>query len=188
MTGPRRIVEDVQRFGLSSAASVVDRYIDLAGRALGDSPLPSPAVSDAVGSRPVDDSAARLTQTVLALLDAAADLGAVSGGGRDDSVVLPPATPGSTTVAPAWVHNTKSGQPSVVVTASSLVGASGQHVPHAAVSVSPATAKVSSVGPFELQVRVDVPDGQAPGLYHGLLLLSAAPDDPVTLVLRVVGR
>lgn len=187
VTGPRHLVEDVQRFGLASAAAVVDRYIHLAGRSLGGRPGPAEAPSGEAGARPVDETAARLTDTMLTLLDTLADLGSETGAHVDDAIVLPSTAPGSSTAAPAWVHNPTIGRPRVAVTATSMAAPSGHHIPASAVSTSPAETTVEATSSVELELRVEVPEGQAPGVYRGLLLLSVAPDDPVGLVLRVIG-
>lgn len=184
----RHLVGDVQRFGLLSAATVVDRYIEIVDRAMAEEPLASPRLpSEARDVGRLADSAARMTEACLRVLDATATLiPAVAPPGRD-IVVLPSTRPGGSSAASLWVHNpTDSPVAAAGLQATSLVSANGLGLPADTVSFTPTRlARVEPGTSREVRVTVQVPLGQSAGQYHGLLLSSAAPDDPVGLRVAV---
>jgi len=205
------LIADVRRFGLLSASSVVDRYIDLVDRLLGPDPLARTDGSERVGGpttrawfdgavRPggtaasndlglLAEATARMAQAYVAMLDAAAHVvGAPATTGAADGApaVLPDTAPGGTAQVTLWLHNpTASDVCDVTVAVTSLVSPEGAAVPVA--SVHPTLLPVLAAGsstPVRL-VTVLAPD-QAPGTYHGLVLASADPDEPVAVRMRVV--
>lgn len=183
--GARDLVGDVQRFGLFSAATVVDRYVALVERAITFDPVAPPPAD---GSR-LGDTAVRAVEACLRLLDGAAGLTG-DGGAQDPAtgaVVLPPARPGQGSAASLWVHNTTtSPSPAVELHATSLVSADGRSIGVDRVSFSPAgLGRVPGRSSIEVRVRVRVPPGQPAGHYQGLLVTSAAPSGPMTLRLEV---
>jgi hypothetical protein len=189
--GARHLVGDVRRFGLLSAATVVDRYIDVVDRALGSglAMASRPQLTGDVGT--LTASAARMAEAYVELLDSTARMAAWRPGPGAERVVLPSAGPGTATLVSLWVHNpTAAAVTDLGLAATTLVSAGGASIPTAAVSFSPPRVdRVEAGASREVSVRVDVPPAQAPGQYHGLVLTTAAPDEPVGLSLQVrVGR
>ena len=73
--GAQHLIGDVQRFGLLSAAAVVDRYAELIDRATRDESFRSPPLpADERGTGWMVDSAARIADTYLSLVDTIAEL------------------------------------------------------------------------------------------------------------------
>lgn len=183
--GARDLVGDVQRFGLFSAATVVDRYVALVEHAITRDAVPPPP-SD--GGR-LGDTAVRAVEACLRLLEGAAGL--IGDGTAQDpatgSVVLPPARPGQESAASLWVHNTTpSPSPPVELHATGLVSADGRSIGVERVSFWPAgLGRVPGGSSCEVRVRVHVPPGQPAGHYQGLLVTSAAPSGSMTLRLEV---
>lgn len=184
----RHLVADVQRFGLLSAVTVVDRYIEVVDRAMAQEPTPSswpPSEGRDIGR--LAESAARMAEAWLRTLDAAATLApAVAPPGRD-VLVLPTTRPGCASEASLWVHNpTDTPAGAVELHATTLVCANGLGLPTDVVSFAPTrVALVEPGASCQVRVTVRVPLGQSAGQYHGLLLSSAAPDDPVGLRVAV---
>jgi hypothetical protein len=196
--GARHLIGDVQRFGLLSAAAVVDRYVELVDRAIID-PLATGRPPDERDAAWLVDGAARMTEASLRLLDGVAGMmpgggpgggpGATAGDGAggSDGLVLPPTPAGSSTQTSVWVHNpTSSPTAAVDVYVTSLVASNGYSVPVAAVSFLPARVDpVPPGGGREVRLHVDVPADQPPGLYHGLVLSSVTPDEAISVRLHV---
>lgn len=201
MTGGRdglsaafRLVGDVQRFGFLSAARVVDRYIEMVDRALGTN---RPATPDS--ARPVDDAlldglvrAASTGVSVLESLESFVSTVLDSAGraaGEDaEAAVAPPAVPaGTMTEASFWLHNPgHEALTDVDLRVSPLMSGTGVTIPHAAVAVWPRrVATVPGGGREEVHLRVAVPSGQPRGKYHGLLLSSATPGEPLGVRVEV---
>ena len=181
--GGRELVGVVQRFGLFSAASVVDRYAEIVDRAIARDLGPA--------AQPRADLAGRLAQAWLGLVDAAtAQL-------RDDAprhpptatLVLPAAGPGLDSEASLWIHNTTS-SPAVAVDlhATALLSTTGRTIPADAVSLVPGRLDLVPAGTSrEVRLRVRVPPGQAAATYHGMVVTTAAPAEPMPTVLEVRG-
>ena len=183
------LVDVVQRFGLFSAATVVDRYSVLVDRLLAAAP-PAPHPDGRPPFDPVLELAAPVGAAALRLLDsAAALLGAgTAPGSATETLVLPPTAPGGTAEAAVWVHNaTPSGVPAVDLRITELVSAGGLTVPAPAVSLAPDRVDIPAAGAREVRLAVRVPAGQAPGHYHGLVLTPASPTRPLVLRLDVRG-
>lgn len=177
--GAAHLVGDVQRFGLLSAATVVDRYTRLVERATSEAreAAGQPDPSD-LGR--LTDLATRVVDTGLRLADLAEP--------RPARVVLPPARPGETSEVALWVHNEGSAAAAdVSLHLTSLVCGHGASLPATAAGLSPDRVPVVPAGsPREVRLRVVVPVGQAPGEYHGVLLTSAAPEEPTAVTLTVL--
>lgn len=186
----RHLVDDVRRFGLLSAATVVDRYTQMVERAVAHDPWMS-APSDATEPDPlgVAEATARLGQAYLAFVDSVAE---ILGSGRRDGhmpverVVLPAAPPGGTSRGSLWVHNPTQAAADIEMEVTPLMSTHGVSLPHAAIDLSPGNVLLlPSGGSRELRIRVDVPPDQDAGHYHGLAFVSAAPDEPLVLALEV---
>ena len=187
--GARHIIGEVQRFGLLSAASVVDRYAEIISReSLGD---PLRHAREALGgtSERSVGGAAGMVEAGLRALDASARLISDAVAAGTEPLVLPPAEPGGASEASVWIHNrTSSLVASVQLHATILVSAEESSIPGDAVRSLPEEAVMVEPGTCrEVTVRVSVPEGQPLGLYHGLLVGSGAPDGAITLRLAVEG-
>ena len=184
-----RIIGEVQRFGLLSAAAVVDRYVEIVNRETVRHPLADLPQTLAGGVRGTGAGAAAMLRTGLQLLDAAARLPSDTVASGTETLVLPRARPGADAEASVWVHNrTASVVASVELRATVLISAEEHTIPGEAVAFHPQGAVVLEPGTCrEVRVRVSVPKGQPPGLYRGLLTGSGAPDGAVILRLAVEG-
>lgn len=192
--GVRDLARDVQRFGLLSASSVVERYVDLVDRAVGGAPV---AAAPGSSDRPSDpfmdgdmsalvDSATRVAQAYLGLLDAAT--GPAEPAAPAEGLVLDAAQAGQVTQAPLWVHNPGT-EPTgdLTVTMGVLVAADGASLNAASVWCAPARLDgVAPRGSAQLEVRVQVPHDQPAGIYHGFVLVSLAPADPIQVTVEVL--
>ena len=184
-------VADVQRFGLLSAAAVVDRYVDLVDRALGPPALGSASVGgDAAAPGPdlrlLAEATERVAQAYVAALDAATQLlpgppTVTADGGR---LALPDTFAGGTAEATLWLHNpTAQAVPDVSLAATPLVAGAGRTVPLAL--DPPRLALLPAAGSVPVRLRADVPPDHPSGPCWGLVVCSADPDAPVTVTLRV---
>ena len=187
--GAGHIIGEVQRFGLLSAASVVDRYVEIIKReSLGD---PLRHAREALGGTSEGSlgGAARMLEAGLQALDTSARLISDAVAAGIEPLVLPPTEPGLTSEASVWIHNrTSSLVSSVQLHATVLVSAEESSIPGDAVRCRPEEAVLVEPGTCrEVMVRVSVPEGQPLGLYHGLLVGSGAPDGAITLRLAVHG-
>jgi hypothetical protein len=73
--GAQHLIGDVQRFGLLSAAAVVDRYTEIINRVTRDASFRlEPLPADERGTGWMVDSAARLAEAYLSLVDTTARL------------------------------------------------------------------------------------------------------------------
>lgn len=187
------LVGDVQRFGFLSAASVVKRYTELVERAIAGAGLPEPdSLARGPGGDALLDGASRLAEAGLTSLETMTTLfgeGLRPDPGRRarETVVLPPVAGGSTSLAPLWLHNaTDTSVRRVELHATALTSSSGAVIPAAALTLSPTNVDVLGArSTQEVAVHVTVPRGQPPGHYHGLVVLSAAPDEAMALLLEV---
>lgn len=192
--GVRDLARDVQRFGLLSATSVVERYVDLVDQAVGKATTPAPSRP---GDRPWDpllggdtsaliDSATRVAEAYLGLLDAASSMTQ-----RDAAaarLVLAAVRPGATSQAPLYVHNPGS-DPSgaLTVTMGSLMAADGACLREPSVRCVPARVEgIAPHGSVRLDVSVHVPSDQPPGIYHGVVVSSLAPAEPIGIMVEVL--
>jgi hypothetical protein len=194
--GAQHLIGDVQRFGLLSAAAVVDRYTEIIDRATRDASLRLPPLpANERGAGWMVDSAARIAEACLSLVDTTAELFASRA--KPDTVVpemerlvLPPTSSGFSSETSLWVHNpTPSSTGAIELHMTSLISSNGVSIPVASVSFSPERLDVVDPGiAREVRLRVDVPADQPAGHYHGLVLISAAPFEPIALHLDVDGR
>jgi hypothetical protein len=190
------LIEDVRRFGLLSADTVVDRYARLVDRAIDGETLAAPRPDGALGGPEgldgpdtggLAEGTARLATAWLHLLEATARLADRAAGtatpvGR---LELPPTGPGLAAEGAIWVHNTTTSATPVELVVTTLAGPGGLVVPADAVSFAPVRVDpVPARASAEIRVYVRVPDGQGPGRYQGLILTPAA-EEPVLLRLDV---
>jgi hypothetical protein len=167
---PWDLVGAVQGFGLFSAAAVVDRYVEIVDRTLARVVAPA--------ETPVADTWLRLLVTTAALFRSAVP--------REAALVLPPARAGHGSEASLWLHNTTSSPaPAADLHVTGLVPPGGDRIAADAVSLLPARVGPLAAGASrEVRLRVQVPAGQAPAQYHGVVVTSAAPE-PLALRLEV---
>jgi hypothetical protein len=186
---PAELAGEVQRFGLFSAAAVVERYIAVVDRAIrhepdfSDTPPGDPAAA-------LLDGAGRAVDAGMTLLD---DLTSVLARTRrqgrsatPDELVLPAAVPGACSEVTVWVHNpTDAPVTDVRLRATSLVASSGA-LPGDAVAVSPEVLRVVEPGTVgEIRLVLTVPADQPAGDYQGLVLSSVDGTRPIGLTLSV---
>jgi hypothetical protein len=185
----RHIIGEVQRFGLLSAATVVDRYVDIINRERMGDPLHHAGEAIARATEGSVGGPARMLEAGLQALDTSARLMSQAFAAGTETLVLPQTEPGRESEAPVWIHNrTSSLVASVQLHATMLLSAQESSIPGEAVSFRPQDAVVVEPGTSrEVMVRVSVPEAQPVGLYHGLLVGSGAPDGAITLRLAVQG-
>ena len=191
--GAQHLIGDVQRFGLLSAAAVVDRYTEIIDQATQDDFFPlAPAAGEEPGSGWMVDSAARFAEACVSLVDSTAAL--IANRAAPDPalpemerIVLPPTHSGYCSETSLWVHNPTSSLTSAInLHMTSLIASNGASIPVASMSFSPERLDaVDAETAREVQLRVDVPADQPAGRYHGLVLISAAPFEPIALHLDV---
>ena len=181
------IIGEVQRFGLLSAAAVVDRYVEIVNREKVRHPLADVPGRLAGGTEGAGGGAAAMLRAGLHALDAAAGLVSDAVAPETETLVLPQARPGADAEASVWVHNrTSSVVAAVELRATVLISDTENTMPGDTVTFHPEGAVVVEPGTCrEVGVRVSVPEGQPPGHYRGLLTGSGAPDGAVTLRLGV---
>jgi len=177
--GGRDLVRDVQRFGLFSAALVVDRYTEIVDRTIAGDPL-------LLGVDLPDGQ-----QAVLGLVDAVTAVlrTGTPPGPPGGTLVLPPASAGTGSEFALWLHNTTSATvPVVELHGTDLVSSSGHRIAAGGVELVPNRVDtLAAESSREVRLRVSVPPGQPAGLYHGLVLNSAASADPTAVRLEVRG-
>ena len=182
------LIGDVQRFGLLSAAAVVDRYTQIIDRATRDASFPAAsAPAEEFGTGWMADSAARVAEARVRLIESTSALITTSTcTAQLERVVLPATRTGSRSEVSLWVHNPTASPAAVDLHAGILTSSIGVSIPADAVSFLPERLDVVGVGQArEVRLRVDVPAGQPAGTYHGLVLISAAPGEPIGIGLEV---
>lgn len=193
--GAQHLVGDVQRFGLLSAAAVVDRYTEIVDRATQNGSVQLAPPADERGTAGLVDSAARIAEAYLGLIDTAAAL--IANTATPDTAVpemerhvLPPTRPGFSSETSLWVHNrTSSAVTYIDLHMTGLISSNGVSIPLGVVSFSQKRLDLVDTGSArEVRLRIDVPADQPAGNYHGLVLISAAPLEPIALHLGVDGR
>lgn len=187
----RHLIGDVQRFGLLSAATVVERYIETVDRALAGHSL-APGSPDQPDDGWLVDGAARVSQAGSHVLDAIATAIANGGGqgvGTTDPerLVLPATQPGSSSEVSLWIHHpTPAPVTGLGLHVTALTSATGTTIPSGAVSWTPLGVELLAASSRqEVRLRVDVPEELPEGLYHGLVLSALAPSEPLALCLEV---
>ena len=168
----RTLVEDVQRFAFLSAATVVSRYVQMVDSMLSGSDLPSPTGPDGLVAALLDGLRARPALTSV------------------ETLVLPTAWPGSSSEGLLWIHNpTSAPLTNIDLEVTQLTCSGTALIPLDALSLSPRrTQTVVPSGRQQVLIRVAVPVGQAVGIYHGLVIGSLAPSDPIVVRLEVAAR
>lgn len=188
------LVGDVQRFGFLSAASVVRRYTEIVDRALvGTAGLPRPGTPGrAAEGEALLNGASQLVEAGVTSFEAMTALlleilRPDTGTRGMETVVLPPAAQGSTSRGSLWLHNaTAAPVTGVELRATALASSSGAFIPGDALTLSPPRFEiVAALSHQEVAVHVTVPPDQSPGHYHGLVVLSAAPEEAMALLLEV---
>jgi hypothetical protein len=184
----------VQRFGLASAAAVVDRYVGIVDSAIGATVVDAlTGASPGVDPEALLQSGAAVAESYLRVLDHAANLASGQGPASSppfpDRVTVAATPPGGVGEATLWVHN--SGAEAVthlLLGATDLVCASGARLGSTALRTSPRVVdEVAAGGRVEVRLSVRVPADQKAGLYHGLLVVSGAPDEPLPVAVEVAG-
>lgn len=182
------LIGDVQRFGFLSAATVIDRYTGMVDRAVADG-HEAPAAFLPGDDGGVVERAARLAEAYLRLVDATVALatGESEDGLTMERITLPVSRPASRVETSIWIHNpTGEGATQLHLEATELVSSAGVSIPATAVSIHPSLiARLPPATSRELRLRVDVPGEQSPGYYHGLILISEAPDEPIGVRLEL---
>lgn len=170
--GLRAIADDVQRFAFLSAATVVTRYVEMVDRVLTDGDLPLPKGPDGLRTAILDALRARPSVTSV------------------ETLVLPTTRPGSSSEGPLWIHNpTSAPVTNIALDVTRLTCSGAAVIPLDAISVNPRrTPTVEPHGRQRVWIRVMVPVGQAVGVYHGLVIGSVAPSEPVAVRLEVAPR
>jgi hypothetical protein len=182
--GARRLVEDVQRLGLSSASAVVDRYAVAVEEALGIGPSVGSTAAPDPGT--LVEVTARMAQAYLGLLDGLAGLAdapRVRAEAGVETVRLPATPRGTSSRASLWVHNGTAEPVATAVRLGPLVSADGVTLRVGTATLESPTVEVPAGGRAEVLVRVDVPADQPPGTYFGLALAPGA--GPLALRLDV---
>jgi hypothetical protein len=184
---PAEIATQVSRFGLMSAATIVDRYVIAARRALDGTARPGMPSSAAAGSPSrlaelAGSAAAPILDTYLDLVDWFSSIDPETA----SAVELPPASTGSSSLGTVWVHNdttTSVGPLRVVV--SDFIEAGGGHIDATVVVLTPRQLdSLAAHSAAQVDVEVRVARDQPSGTYHGLLLVSGS-DQPLPLRLQV---
>ena len=183
------IVGDVQRFGLFSAAAVVDRYTAIAEKLIGTDPL-APVVPDsAIDDGLLVDTAARLADGYLRALTVLADAAreADPASGPVEQVVLPPGHAGQGTSATLWLHN-PSPLPleDLSIAVGGFVSPGGGALPAGSVSLAGIPASVAANDRAEVTLRLRIPADQRPGSYHGVAVVGPGQHAPLVLSLDVL--
>ena len=170
--GLRAIADDVQRFAFLSAATVVTRYVEMVDSVLTDGDLPLPRGPDDFGTAILDGLRARPGVTSV------------------ETLVLPTTRPGSTSEGPLWIHNpTSAPVTNIDLEVTRLTCSGAAVIPLDAISISPnRTPTVEPHGRQRVWIRVAVPVGQRLGVYHGLVIGSLAPSEPLAVRLEVASR
>lgn len=184
-----RLANDVQRFGLLSAAVVVDRYRQLVDRAMGDGDLDGeiPGGPEQVDPSWLVDRASRLAGGYLRFLEnAVLAVGSRAQHMGVERVVLAPTSPGNVTEGTIWLHNETGVETSPLeLSATPLVAAAGSVISAEWVSFEPQTVRpVASGGTARCELRVEVATGASPGRYFGLVHMEGS-DEPVVVELEV---
>ena len=104
-----------------------------------------------------------------------------------ERLVLPATRSGFSCVTSLWVHNpTSIPEAGIHLHMTSLISANGVSIPVASVSFSPERLDLVAPGSArEVRLRVGLPADQPAGHYHGLVLISTAPFEPIALQLDV---
>lgn len=188
MTDREKLADDVQRFGLLSAAAVVDRYRQLVDGAV--APAEAGLVSGLELAEPswLVDRASRLASGYLRFLEAAAAaIPPVDPVTAMEQVVVPAVPAGSGGEVSLWLHNTTAmASASIEIHCTALMSTGAGSIPTAAVTVTPERLdRLEPGSSAQLRLRVEVPADCEPGRYFGLVHHSLSPDEPLAVELEV---
>jgi hypothetical protein len=186
------LMADVQAFGLVSAASVADRYLETVDRYLAQDPPTAPTPTGLSADPSLAEVAGRMAEACARSLDLVSTVlsrgeGPGNGIARVEVVTLPPTPPGSTTEGSVWVHNPTATPADVELRATGLVSAAAGSVPDDAVVLAPEPAqRVEPGGTSEVRIRVSVPRGTEAGHFHGLVMSTLTPAEAIPFRLEVL--
>jgi hypothetical protein len=184
-------MEDVQRFGWASAATVVDRYTALVDRVIGDERVGSASQpSDRPDPGLLVDSAVRLAEGYLRFLDTTAGLMTSRRGAAAaemERIVLPAARPGTGSETSLWAHNpTSAPSIGIEIEVTGPISPEGVAIPAEAVRITPRRVdRLEPSSSTKLLLHVEVPPHQPAGPYFGLVVISGAEGDPIAFQLEV---
>jgi hypothetical protein len=202
-----RAMAEVQRAGLEAAVVVVERMLEF-GRQSARAPFPlhlppePVAGQDADGADGAEDSgrearrlradAERLLElwgeSMRLLLDLAADAAETSANGRNgggDRLSLGPVAPGESASGRVWLHvlDGPPGSPARL-TATAFTSHEGAAIAAAAAIFEPPLLDTFALrSSRDVRLTVEVPEGTAPGVYHGHILAGGLPE--VGLAVRI---
>ncbi|MET0831042.1 MAG: hypothetical protein ABWY62_01585 [Acidimicrobiia bacterium] len=173
----RRLIDEVRRLGIETAAEVAHRFSRLVA------PLDSGRDSR------LDRLAGDVVEATVAMLRVMQDLAELAGGaatgdraGQRLEVAVP--EPGGEGTATLWVHNTTGAPATLTLAASDLVGAMGR-IPAVAVTFQPRSlGTVPADTSRSATVLVRTHPGARPGHYHGVVTAVGTPG--AVLALRVM--
>jgi hypothetical protein len=188
---PWSSVTDIGGLGIETAATVVERLLDLT-REVGGLRVPLlEATTDTAQARRLRANAERLIDLYAdwtrSLVDAAVDVAtpANGSGNGSHSLVLGPAAPGGEVGDVLWLHfldGPAGGR--ATFQATDLSAHHGGRIAADAVTFDPPTLDASTPrSKRQVEVRVDVPPDAVAGPYHGHLLVEGFPE--VCLALRL---
>jgi hypothetical protein len=185
------LIGEVRRFGLLSAATVVDRYnamVELAVSA--ETVAVEPLPPEGLDPQALIDGAARMAAAYLRFIETTAGLVATRQGGSTrplESVVLPAAPPGGGAMGSLWAHNpTTAPAVGLEIEVTGVMSPEGAVIPAQGVSVSPHIIdRLDPMTSHEIRVRVGIPADQTPGWYFGLVRIGGDPGSPITIQLEV---
>ncbi len=186
------LMADVQAFGLVSAASVADRYLESVDRYLAHDPLTAPTPTGSSADPAPAEVAGRMAEACTRTLDLISTVLArgaepTPGIPRVEVVVVPAAQAGSTTEGSVWVHNPTATSVAVQLRVTGLVSAGGGSLPADAVLLQPERLQqVEAGGSSEVRIRVSVPPGTEAGHFHGLVMSPLTPAEAVPIRLEVL--
>ncbi|HEX6227952.1 MAG TPA: hypothetical protein VFZ41_00645 [Solirubrobacterales bacterium] len=198
---------EVQRAGLEAAAVVVERMLEF-GRQSARAPFPLHLPPEPVAGQGEDGAdgtgdrgrearrlradAERLLElwgeSMRLLLDVAADAAETSTDGRNgtaDGLSLDPVAAGAPAIGRVWLHvlDGPPGSPARL-TATAFTSHDGAAIDGTAASFEPPLLDTFALrSSQEIRVTVEVPEGTAPGVYHGHILASGLPE--VGLAVRI---
>lgn len=192
---PWASVADIGQLGFETAATVVERLMALTRLTLSRQPhgltFPLlPATGDGVEARRLRAEAERLIDLYAdwtrSLVQAAVD---AADGSRaaPERLALGPVEPGAAADAYVWLHilDGPAAGPTTL-RATDLTAHHGGVIPAGAVRFDPASLDTASPRTSrEVTVRVTVPPGATPGLYHGHILAVGIPEVSLELRLHV---
>ncbi len=172
----RRLVDEVRRLGIETAAEVAHRFSRLV------------APFDTGGDSRFDRLAGDVVEATVAILRLMQDLAELTGGttagdegGERLEVAVP--EPGGEGTATMWVHNTMGGPVTLTLAASDLLGPMGR-IPAIAVAFSPRSLGTVPAGTSRsATVLVRTHPGVRPGDYRGMVTADGHPG--AVLALRV---